>query len=155
MSPFDPYPLVKTLHILSATLLYGTGLGSAFYQLFTYRSGNLEAIRQTTRLVVIADFAFTTPAVIAQLLTGLYLSARLGIPWTSPWLLTVLGLFALIGACWVPVVFLQIRLRDRAATLAALDPAYHRAMALWTALGVPAFLAGVGIYFLMVYKPWI
>lgn len=145
------YPTLKLIHILSATLLYGTGLGSAFYLYFTFRSGDLAAIRQVARLVVWADFVFTTPAVVVQPLTGWALFTLVPLP--DPWLWWVLGLYGLVGACWVPVVFIQLRLRDLAAQATEITGEMRRWMRLWVALGIPAFGAGVAIYGLMVFKP--
>ena len=76
------YPTIKFIHIISATLLFGTSLGSAFYMFMAYRSGNMQVMAETNRIVVIADFMFTTPTVIIQLVTGLYLLDYLGLAWT-------------------------------------------------------------------------
>jgi len=149
------YPTVKFIHILSATLLFGTGLGSAFYMLMTYRSGNMIAMAETNRIVVIADYIFTAPMVIIQLVTGLYLLNYLGLEWTSPWSLSVLGLYAFVGACWIPVVWLQIALRDRAKQLQKPDSHYRYRMKIWMTLGFLAFPAVVVLYAFMVYKPFL
>jgi len=148
------YLTVKFIHIISATLLFGTGLGSAFYMFMAYRSGSMEVIAATNRIVVIADYVFTTPTVIIQLLSGLYLLNQLGISWTSTWSLSVLGLFAFVGACWLPVVWLQIWLRNRAQQLEAPDAQYRYRMRVWTVLGAMAFPAVIVLYIFMVYKPF-
>ncbi len=106
------YETLKWLHILSSTLFFGTGLGSAFYKWSADRSGNLEAIAHTNRIVVIADWLFTTPTVIFQPLSGYWLINTLGYSFTEPWLVVTYVLFILAGACWLPVVWLQIRMRD-------------------------------------------
>ena len=103
------YSAVKLLHILSATLLFGTGLGSAFFMFRAWRAGNVEILHATARSVVIADWLFTTPAVIIQLLTGVWLVGQLGIRWQSAWFLSVIGLYVFVGLCWLPVVRIQIR----------------------------------------------
>lgn len=148
------YLTIKFIHIISATLLFGTGLGSAFYLFMAYRSGHMAVMAETNRLVVIADYCFTTPTVIIQLVTGLYLVNYLGLEWTSFWSLSVLGLYAFVGACWLPVVWLQIRLRDRARQLESPDARYKKYMLLWTVLGVMAFPAVIILYVLMIYKPF-
>ena len=148
------YLSVKFIHIISATLLFGTGLGSAFYMFMAYRSGNMQAMAETNRLVVIADFMFTTPTVVIQLVTGLYLLNYLGIEWTSPWSLFVLALYAFVGACWLPVVWLQIWLRNRAQQLNSPDAQYRYRMKVWTILGVVAFPAVIALYAFMVYRPY-
>lgn len=151
------YLLLKWLHILSSTVLFGTGLGIAFFQWMTWRSGNISAIARVTRLTVVADFVFTTPAVITQLLTGFALLHALSLPWTTPWVSAALALYGLTGACWLPVVFIQIRLARIAAqadaALQALPPQFARQMWLWFILGWPAFLSVLAIFWLMVRKP--
>ncbi len=148
------YPTVKFIHIISATLLFGTGLGSAFYMFMAYQSGNTKVMAATNRFVVIADFIFTTPTVIIQLVTGLYLLHYLGLEWTSPWSLSVLGLYAFVGACWLPVVWLQIWLRNRAQELDHPDAQYRYRMKIWLILGLLAFPAVVLLYIFMIYKPF-
>lgn len=151
------YLVLKWLHILSSTLLFGTGLGIAFFQWMTWRSGNIAAIARVTRLTVIADFLFTTPAVIAQLLTGFALLHALSLPWSTPWVSAALVLYGLTGACWIPVVFIQIRLARIAAQAEALQqalpPQFARQMWIWFILGWPAFLSVLTIFWLMVRKP--
>jgi len=148
------YLTVKLIHIISATLLFGTGLGSAFYMLMAYRSGSMKVMAETNRIVVIADYCFTTPTVIIQLVTGLYLLNQLGIEWISPWSLSVLGLYFFVGMCWLPVVWLQIWLRNRAGQLQSPDSQYKNRMRIWMVLGILAFPAVIALYALMVYKPF-
>jgi uncharacterized membrane protein len=151
------YAAVKTLHILSSVLLVGTGFGSAFYLYFANRSGRVEAIAVVSRLVVRADFWFTTPAILVQPLTGLWLAREAAWGLESPWLLLAASLYLLAGACWLPVVWLQIRMAKLArrahAEREALPAAYWRHAKAWERLGVPAFIAMVAIYALMVSKP--
>ncbi len=148
------YPTVKFIHIISATLLFGTGLGSAFYMFMAYRSGNTKVMAMTNRFVVIADFIFTTPTVVIQLVSGLYLLNYLGLEWTSTWSLSVLGLYAFVGACWLPVVWLQIWLRNRSQELDCPDEQYHFRMKVWTILGMLAFPAVLLLYVFMIFKPF-
>lgn len=154
------YPLIKTLHILSMVLLFGTGLGSAFYKWMADRSGVVAHIAATNRQVVLADWLFTTPTVIFQPLSGLWMVHLLGLPLATPWVAVSLGLYVLAGACWLPVVWLQIRMRQ-IATLAhaqsrPLPALYWRMARWWFWLGVPAFTAMVLVVALMVFKhlPW-
>jgi uncharacterized membrane protein len=153
----DAYPLVKTLHILSATILFGTGLGTAFHMWMTHLSGDVRAIAMVSRNVVRADFLFTTPAVIVQPLSGAALIWMTAADSLAPWLVTVYALYALTGLCWLPVVRLQIRIRNLACAAAetgtALPPLYYRAMRIWFMLGWPAFIAIMAILWLMVAKP--
>ncbi len=151
------YLLLKWIHILSATLLFGTGLGSAFYKFMSDRSGNLQAIAQTNRIVVMADWLFTTPTVVLQPATGVWLALAVGYPLTSGWIVLSVVLYVVAGLCWLPVVYIQIRMRDLAAMAVdqgrPLDDRYRRLARTWFWLGVPAFSAILIIYFLMIFKP--
>lgn len=151
------YLLLKWIHILSSTILFGTGLGIAFFQWMTWRTGEVAAIARVTRITVIADFVFTTPAVIVQLITGVLLLQTLSLPWSTPWVWQALLLYVLTGACWLPVVAIQMQLARMAASAhacgAPLPAEFHRRMRLWVILGWPAFLSVLGIFWLMVRKP--
>jgi uncharacterized membrane protein len=147
------YEIVKVLHILGTVLIFGTGLGTAFFLLMAYRSRNLDAIRVTARHVVIADWLFTAPAVVAQPITGALLMRMIGVPYDSTWFVLVALLFVFTGCCWIPVVFIQYRLRDMARAAMSYDalPAqFHRLIRWWMRLGVPAFSAVMVIVVLMV-----
>lgn len=150
------YLSLKYLHILSMVLLFGTGLGSAFYKWLADRSGNLAHIAVVNRHVVLADWIFTTPTVIFQLLSGLWMVTLLGLPLATPWIAISLTLYVLAGLCWLPVVWLQIQMRALAdAALIAQTPLpaqYWRYARVWFWLGVPAFVAMLLIVLLMVFK---
>jgi len=151
------YEVVKWLHILSSTLLFGTGLGSAYYMFFTSLTRQPAATAIVVRQVVWADWIFTTTTIVFQPLSGLYMAHLAGLPLTTPWIAWSFALYFLAGACWLPVVGLQIRMRSLAEVAAAsgepLPPRYFRLLRVWTALGVPAFLALVIVFYLMVAKP--
>jgi uncharacterized membrane protein len=151
------YLTLKWLHVLSAAVLFGTGLGIAFFMWLAYRSRDVAAVAATARIVVIADFLFTLPAVVVQPLSGLGLVRESGYALSEHWLLLSMALYLLAGVCWLPVVFLQMRARNLAraarADGAPLPPAFHRIMRLWFRLGWPAFLSVLAIYLLMVFKP--
>ena len=150
----------KTAHILSAAVLFGTGIGIAFFCWFGYRSalraGDIGALRATMRLTVVADAWLTAPAVVFQAVSGVVLMTLLGWPLLSAWSIAVWSLFILTGACWLPVVRIQIlqwrEARDAAST-AALSGAFHYRFRVWFALAVAAFAAVIAIYWLMVAKP--
>jgi len=150
------YEIVKTVHILSATVLFGTGLGTAWFMWRADCSGDAAAVAATARNVVLADWLFTTPAIILQPLTGLWLIFLGGYSSAETWLLWTYGLYLLAGACWLPVVWLQIRMRDLAtmavANGAPLSARYRRYARLWFALGWPAFIAVILMVYLMVAK---
>ena len=143
------YLILKWIHILSAILLFGTGLGSAFYKFFTDRSGDINAIAVTNRLVVTADWLITTPTIIIQPVTGFWILSLLNYTSWPIWIWLSLALYLLAGACWLPVVVLQIRMRDLASRQIAagqtLDKSYWRMARTWFWLGVPAFLSLIHI----------
>ena len=150
------YLTLKYLHILSMVMLFGTGLGSAFYKWMADRSRNLEHIAVTNRNVVIADWLFTTPTVIFQPISGIWMAYLAGIPLSTFWVSSSLALYLLAGICWVPVVWLQIRM-SKLAGLAlennvSLSDDYWRYARIWFWLGVPAFISMVLVVFLMVFK---
>jgi len=149
--------VVKWIHVVSSTFLFGTGLGSAFYLYFTYRSGNIQSIATTNALVVKADWVFTTPTIIIQPVTGALLVGMGDYSFGDLWILTSISLFVLAGLCWLPVVYLQIRLRDIARDClqgeSRLPSQYRSFMRVWFCLGVPAFFSLLLVFYLMVSKP--
>ena len=150
------YLSLKTLHILSMLLLFGTGLGSAFYKWMADRSGNLAHIAVTNRHVVLADWLFTTPTVIFQPISGLAMALLAGYSLRSDWIAISLALYVFAGACWLPVVWLQIRMQrlsaEALAQQTALPAAYWRMARCWFWLGLPAFTAMLLVVALMVFK---
>ncbi|WP_334187512.1 DUF2269 family protein [Noviherbaspirillum sp.] len=151
------YVTVKWLHILSSTFLFGTGLGSAFYMLFASLSRDVRAVAVVVKYVVLADWLFTTPTIILQPLTGFYLMHLAGYPMTSSWIVWSIVLYFVAGACWLPVVWMQIRMRLFAQEAVErnedLPPIYWRYLRIWILLGIPAFFALVIVFYLMVAKP--
>lgn len=148
---------LKFLHILSAVLLFGTGLGTAFHGMASNLSRDVRAIAVANRNVVLADWLFTTPTVVLQPVTGVWLALAQGWPLETGWIVVTLVLYAVAGACWLPVVWLQLQMRrladDAVAAGTGLPPLYHRYFRIWFALGWPAFAAMVAILGLMVFKP--
>ena len=151
------YVVLKWLHIVSSTLLFGTGIGSAWYMLFANVSRDVRAIAVVAKYVVVADWLFTATTAILQPLTGFYMIHLAGYPLHSKWIMWSIILYVIAGACWLPVVWLQIRMRDLAAQAVRLDtplPAlYWRYFRIWVFLGLPAFAAFIVIFWLMVAKP--
>jgi uncharacterized membrane protein len=150
------YLSLKTLHILSMVLLFGTGLGSAFYKWMADRSGNVAHIAVTNRHVVLADWLFTTPTVLLQPISGLAMVYLAGYSLSTDWIAISLALYVFAGVCWLPVVWLQIRMRqistEAAATQTELPQLYWRLARYWFLLGLPAFTAMVLVVALMVFK---
>lgn len=152
----DNYLILKYLHVICAIVLAGTGAGIAFFMLMASRSKNISVIAHTARFVVLADWIFTTPAVIGQLITGILLMQRLQYSFSAPWFMCVISLFVFIGCCWVPVVFIQYRLKklaEDAQKTGVLSDAFYSAMKYWIALGVPAFSGILIMLWLMIFKP--
>lgn len=153
----EAYFVAKWVHILSSTILFGTGIGTALHMWLTHLNGDVRSIAVVSRNVVRADWWFTAPSGILQPVSGAYLIYLVGYDWTEPWLHWSYALYCIALVCWLPVVWLQIRVRDLAAdaveTGTALPPLYFRYMRLWFALGWPAFIGLVGIFYLMVAKP--
>jgi uncharacterized membrane protein len=150
------YLLLKTVHILSSTLLFGTGLGTAFHGWMANRSGDAGARRVVNRNVVLADWLFTTPAVIVQPVTGVWLAQLAGFSLTTGWLAASIALYLMVGACWLPVVGIQIRMRRIADATPAempLPARYFQLSRTWFLLGWPAFIGVIVIFWLMVTKP--
>jgi uncharacterized membrane protein len=148
---------LKLIHILGAMVLFGTGLGIAFFMVMAHRTRDAALIAHTARTVVIADAVFTATAVIVQPISGAALIWLLGYSWREPWIVASLALYLLAGLCWLPVVWIQIRLRNLAADAACrnVPPSaeYRKLFRIWFWLGGPAFLAVIAIVVLMIAKP--
>lgn len=156
----DAHTLWKLVHVLGACVLFGTGMGIAFYAWFGYRRamaiGEIDGLRAVLRLTVIGDTVFTAPAVVVQLVSGIALVHLNNWSLISPWSLTVLGLYGLVGLLWLPVVVIQILMSseaDKASSIADLKESFHRRYLIWFVLGVPAFFIVIGIFYLMIALP--
>jgi uncharacterized membrane protein len=153
----DPDLLLRWLHVIGACVLLGTGAGIAFFMLLAHRTGDPRVVAHVAGTVVLADALFTATAVVAQPITGALLAWRLGWRLTEGWVLLSLALYALTGLFWLPVVVIQLRLRDlaRAAATAGqgLPPRYHVLFRVWFLCGIPAFTAVLAILWLMLARP--
>lgn len=153
----DWIALLRWLHVIGACVLLGTGAGIAFFMVMAHRSGSAALIAHTARIVVIADWVFTASAVLAQPITGALLVDALGWNWSEGWLVLSLGLYVVTGCFWLPVVWMQTRMRDLAAAAAAnavaLPEQYYRLYRAWFLCGFPAFLAVLAIIWLMLARP--
>ncbi|MDK4737008.1 DUF2269 domain-containing protein [Rhizobium sp. CNPSo 3490] len=151
------YFALKFLHIIGATVLLGTGAGIAFFMLVAHRTGNAATVAAVARIVVIADFVFTTTAVIAQPVTGMALAWYVGYSLWERWIVWSIVLYLITGAFWLPVVWMQMEMRKIAKEAAANDeplPArYHRLFWTWFYFGFPAFAAVLAILWLMITRP--
>jgi uncharacterized membrane protein len=154
------YLLLKWVHVLSSTILFGAGVGSAFHLFAATLRRQPAGIATATRNVVLADWLMTTPSAIVQPATGIWLVHKMGVPFSTTWIAVSLGLYAFAIACWLPVVWIQIRMRDVMAeaerTGAPVPPAYDRMFHQWVVLGTIALVAFLLIFWLMVAKrlPW-
>lgn len=151
------YAFVKTIHIVSATILFGTGLGIAFFMFRSRFTGDLQEKSFAIRTTVLADYLFTAPSAVLQPATGAWLIWQGGFGWSERWLVATYFLYAIAAACWLPVVFIQIRLKQIIASCleagAPLPERYHALFRVWFILGWPAFVGLAGVFFLMVLKP--
>ncbi len=149
--------ILRWLHVVGATILLGTGSGIAFFMVMAHRSGDPKLIAHVAGTVVTADLVFTASAVVLQPVTGAALARETGWSLTEGWILVSLSLYALTGVFWLPVVAIQLRMRDIARVSAqrgqALPAAYHKLYRIWFACGFPAFLAVLGIVWLMIARP--
>lgn len=149
--------LVRWLHVIGACVLLGTGAGIAFFMLMAHRTRNPAIIAHTASIVVIADTVFTATAVVAQPITGIVLAQMVGWPLTQGWIVHSLALYVVVGAFWLPVVWIQIRLRNLARQAhrdaAPLPAAYDRLFRIWFACGIPAFACVLAILWLMLARP--
>lgn len=151
------YLTLKLIHILAAVVVTGTGAGIAFFMFMANRSNNPQAIYITAKHVILGDWIFTTPAVITQIITGVYLMNMQGYSFSALWFYWVMGLFAFIGVCWIPVLRIQYKLRELAKISVdsnQVTPEFKSLMKTWTLLGIPAFTAILAIFWLMVFKPF-
>jgi len=153
----DLYLTVKWVHVLSSTILFGFGAGTAWYMWNAHLTRDPTTIASVGRMVVRADWIFTGSSGIVQPVSGIWLAHLAGWPLTAPWILLSLSFYLLAFACWVPVVGLQIK-AQRLAQQAherkeALGADYARTMRLWFLLGWPAFLGLIATFWLMIAKP--
>ena len=153
----DTILALKLVHVLGAAMLFGTGLGIAFFMWMAHRTRDAAAIAAAARVVVIADAVFTASAVVVQPVSGVLLAWALGYSLLESWIVLSLVLYAVVGLCWLPVVWIQIELRNLARAAAgqgaALSARYQRLFRVWFVLGWPAFLSVIAIFALMIWKP--
>ena len=151
------YLVLKYLHVIGATVLLGTGAGIAFFMLRAHRSGDARTIAAVAKIVVLADFLFTTTAVVAQPITGVLLAREAGYSLNEGWIVASVALYVLTGLFWLPVVWMQMRMRalaeEAAKTDGVLPAAYHRLFRTWFWFGFPAFAAVLAIFWLMIARP--
>jgi uncharacterized membrane protein len=149
--------VLKYLHVIGGAVLLGTGAGIAFFLLIAHRSNDAALVAGVARIVVVADLLFTATAVVLQPVTGALLAWQMGYSLWEGWIALSLALYLLTGAFWLPVVFMQIRMRDLAAAAARegrpLPEKYHHLFRLWFACGFPAFSAVLVIFWLMIARP--
>ncbi len=152
----DWYPIYKIIHIISSTVLFGTGLGTAFFMWWGNKTGDLKVKYFVAKTTVLADFIFTTPAVIIQPITGILLIHNVGYGYFEKWLVYSYILFILTGLCWLPVVWIQIQLRNMLALAVKNDTKlpdeYYTLFKIWFCLGWPAFISVIMIFWLMISK---
>lgn len=153
----DLYTTVKTLHIISSTILFGTGIGTAFFMFRSYFTDNIHEKLYAARNTVLADYIFTFPAVIIQPVSGIALIYIAGFDWSAYWLMLSYVIYIIAGLCWLPVAWIQIQLKNMCIEASAkgteLPEKYNKLFKTWFLLGWPAFLGLVIVFYLMVAKP--
>lgn len=151
------YLLLKSLHVIGAAVILGTGSGIAFFMLMAHVSRDASFIARTATVVVLADLVFTATAVVAQPVTGYLLARQTGVPLSEEWLVASFILYGVAGAFWLPVVWMQMRMRDLAAAAASdqrpLPASYDRLFRVWLVFGCPGFGSVLLIIWLMIAKP--
>lgn len=147
------YQSLKLIHIISATIMFGTGLGSAFYLFYTYKFSSFATTKEVLKIVIIADYIFTTPSVILQLATGLWLSSMMGLLSTK-WFVIALVFSLIVYALWVRAVFIQLQMKKTLENEKEFNDRFHRQMKAWFFLGIPAFFGTMFIFYMMVFKPF-
>ncbi|PBB68045.1 hypothetical protein CK228_13025 [Mesorhizobium sp. WSM4312] len=149
--------ILRWAHVIGATVLFGTGAGIAFFMLMAQRSGRADLVAHVAGTVVIADTIFTATAVIVQPATGVLLAQAAGWPLSEGWIALSLLLYVVAGLFWLPVVWIQIRIRNLARQAAIenapLPAEEKRLFRIWFACGFPAFGAVLAILWLMVTRP--
>ncbi|MEX0297942.1 MAG: DUF2269 family protein [Kordiimonas sp.] len=153
----DTYSLVKTLHVIGSTILFGTGIGIAFFMFRSHFTDDIHEKLYAARNTVLADYIFTFPAVIIQPITGFWLVSQSAYEWNETWLVITYGLYVLAGLCWLPVVWIQIQLKKMLQSAAVEDKPlpnrYNKLFRLWFLLGWPAFLGLIVVFYMMVTRP--
>ena len=153
----DLYNSIKTLHIISSTILFGTGIGIAFFTFRSWFSDNIDEKLYATRNTVFADYLFTLPAVVIQPFSGIALIYIADFDWTAFWLMATYVIYIVVGLCWLPVVWIQIQFKNMCIEAVkngdGLPERYNRLSKIWFLLGWPAFMGLVVVFYLMVAKP--
>lgn len=153
----DLYNIIKTLHILSSTILFGTGIGIAFFMFRSWSADSIHEKLYATRNTVFADYLFTFPAAILQPISGIALIHIAGFDWTAYWLVATYIIYIVAGLCWLPVVWIQIQLKNMCIAAyenkTDLPEKYNTLFKVWFLLGWPAFIGLVAVFYLMVAKP--
>jgi uncharacterized membrane protein len=152
------YLWLKLIHVISSTILFGTGLGTATVMLYGYYCQNISAMAVINRYVVLVDWIFTGTSGFIQPISGLLLVYIAGYPLHSLWIIGSLIAYSIAAVCWFVVVYLQIKLRDLSELAcqknSELPEIYHVYFKWWFILGWPAFISLIVVFYLMVMKPF-
>lgn len=152
------YLWLKFIHIVSSTILFGTGIGTACNLFLAHRTRDVYIIATTARYVVLADWIFTGTSGFIQPITGFWMVYLAGYSLTSLWILGSIVGYLIAAFCWFPVVYLQIKMRDFAVAAhqnnTSLSPTYFRYFRYWFCLGWPAFISLLVVFYLMTNKPF-
>lgn len=151
------YLWLKFIHVISSTILFGTGIGTACTMFYGHNTKNTQVIAATTRYVVLADWIFTASSGFIQPVTGFWMVYLAGYSWTSLWVLGSIIGYLIAAFCWFPVVYLQLKMRELAdqanRSKTSLPRTYYQYFTYWFCLGWPAFISLVVVFYLMTNKP--
>lgn len=148
------YHLLKLIHIISATLMIGTGLGSAFYLYVTYKRSSVSTVKDVLKFVILSDKIFTAPSVVVQVVTGILLSNIMQLTFTR-WFWIVISVSFIILILWLRAAFIQVKLNKILEEENQLTDRFHKLMDIWFYLGIPSFLGSIFLYYMMVYKSFL
>ncbi len=154
------YHGLKLLHILSAVVMTGTGIGLAYFLFLAVLTKKQEALVAIARWVIWGDWLFTLPAIITQIISGLLLVERLGWSFASVGMHWILTLYALMLVCWLPVIVIQYKLYHISLKILTegqdvhCHPSFKRLFRLWVLLGSIAFVCVLLLFWIMIFKPF-
>lgn len=152
------YLWLKYIHVLSSTILFGTGIGTACVMLYGHYKKDIHAMAVINNYVVLGDWLFTGTSGVIQPLTGFWMVYLVGYPLKSLWLIGSIIGYVIAAICWFIVVHLQIKIKNITVQAAhdnsPLPKEYYFYFKWWFVLGWPAFISLLIVFYLMVMKPF-
>lgn len=146
------YTLLKFVHVLLAIIAVGSNIT---YGVWLARAARERAhLEHVLRGIQVIDNRLANPAYALLFVTGVAMIYVGEVPWTTPWLLTSLALYA--GVVLLGVAGYTPLLRRQISALGASGPdsaAYQEAARGARRVGILLAVVVVAIVFLMVTKP--